>query len=132
VHLVLEDRVGRARRQAEAAVHAVLDQLRFGRVLLEIPGGAHSPPTKVPGRKIRAGSNRAFRRSITTWLGPGSGHWSPTREAPSRTVHARGETAWRVAATRSARSSPGAKAIHESPSAARETTVASPAARITF
>ena len=73
VHLVLEDRVGRARRQAEAAVHAVLDQVRLGRRRGGVPGGAHIPPTKAPGRKIRAGSKRAFRRSITTCAGPAVG-----------------------------------------------------------
>ena len=73
VHLVLEDRVGRARRQAEAAVHAVLDQVRVGRRRGGVPGSAHIPPTKAPGRKIRAGSKRAFRRSITTCAGPGLG-----------------------------------------------------------
>ena len=52
-----------------------------------VPGGAHIPPTKAPGRKIRDGSKRAFRRSITTWPGTSAGHGSGTRSAPSSTVH---------------------------------------------
>ena len=92
VHLVLEDRVARARRQAEAAVHAVADQVQLGRLLLEIPGGRiRSLPRRRPGRKIRAGSKRAFRRSITTWPGH-VGRPLLRRSAPSSTAQcARGE-----------------------------------------
>ena len=73
VHLVLEDRVARARRQAEAAVDAVGDQVGVGRTL-RVPGGvgAHMPPTKAPGRKMRAGSKRSLTRAITA-SAPGSG-----------------------------------------------------------
>src|SRR3954471_2048607 len=109
VHLVLEDGVARARGQAEAAVHAVADQVQR-RWMDLIPGSRHIPPTNVPGRKMRAGSKRAFSRSITTCAPPAPGHWSPTRSAPSSTVPARGASAWRTVATRSARSPPGAKA----------------------
>src|SRR4051794_8408010 len=132
VHLVLEHRVARARGQAEAAVHAVADEVQRRRMEL-VPGGRHIPPTKVPGRKIRAGSKRALSRSITTCAPPAAGHWSPTRSAPSSTAQARGASAWRTVATRSARSSPGSNASQESPSPARETTVApfACAARIT-
>src|SRR4051794_16438782 len=130
VHLLLEDRVARAGRQAEAAVHAVPDEVHLGRVVFQVPGGGHIPPTKTPGRKIRAGSKRAFRRSITAWPGTSTGHCSATRSAPSSTVQLRGASASRIAATFDGSS----KASHESPSAARETTVApfSCATRITF
>ena len=130
VHLVLEDRVGRARRQAEAAVHAVLDQLRLGRVLVvsqaalifllrRRPGGRSGPgrsaPSGAPSRPGRAGVRPLV----------------PTRAAPSSTVQcARRERLRGPRATR--QSALGANAIHESPSAARETTRARrPAARIT-
>src|SRR4051812_19614250 len=126
VGLVLEHRVARARRQAEAAVDAVLDQVQL-RWMRGVPGVAHIPPTKLPGRKSRAGSKRAFSRSITTCAPPASGHCSPTRSAPSRTVQARGASAWRAAVACSA----PATAIHESPSAPRDTTDPSRAARIT-
>src|SRR6185312_7033373 len=133
VHLVLEHRVARACGQAEAAVDAVADQVQRRRVDL-VPGGGHIPPTKAPGRKIRAGSKRALSRSMTTCAPPAPGHCSPTRSAPSSTVQARGASAWRTAATRSARSSPGVKATQDSPRQARETTAAraASAARITF
>ena len=127
VHLVLEDGVARARRQAEAAVHAVPDQVQLGRVRARVPGGAHSPPTKAPGRKIRAGSKRAFRRSITTCAGPASGHWS--RDPGGAVEHRAGARRERLACRRDALGVAGANAIHDSPSAARETTVAVAGAR---
>ena len=47
--------------------------------------------TKAPGRKIRAGSKRAFRRSITTWPGTSPGHGRrPSRRRRAR-CRARGE-----------------------------------------
>ena len=49
------------------------------------------PPTKAPGRKIRAGSKRAFRRSITTWPGRRRATGRLPDRAPSSTVQARGD-----------------------------------------
>src|SRR5262249_32227788 len=94
--LVLEHRVAGAPRQAEAAVHAVADQVQLGWAL-GIPGDRHyRPPTKAPGRKIRAGSKRSFTRAMTA-SAPGSGPAGPQASTAVRTAagasvstHARG------------------------------------------
>ena len=81
VHLLLEHGVARARRQAEAAVHAVRDQVQLGRLVL-VPGDGHlrSLPRRRPGLKIRAGSKRSLTRAITASVpSGGAGHASATR-----------------------------------------------------
>ena len=65
VHLLAEDAVGRALRQADPAVHAGAQAVHGGRVLgVEGPEAgadgmhlAHRPPTKRPGLSRPAGSN---------------------------------------------------------------------------
>ena len=56
VVLVLEHLVARARRQAEAAVHAVLDQVQLGRLVL-VPGDRHVRclPRRRPGGRSARG-----------------------------------------------------------------------------
>ena len=117
VHLLVEDRVARAGRQAEAAVHAVGDQVGVGRPV-RVPGGrAHQiPPTKVPGRKMRAGSKRSLTRAITA-SAPGSGAAQRPRRSSggaSSSVHARGASASRAAAI-----APGRPAARASTARAR-------------
>ena len=115
--------VGRARRQAEAAVHAVLDELRLGRTGLGVPGGRSDAsyedagaedPGRVEARLQAVHDDLRRRRPPAT-----------ARDAAGAVEHGavRGASAWRAVATR-ARGVAGS-AIHDSPSAARETTVAS-------
>ena len=96
VHLLPPQHVGGARRQAEAAVHAVTDQRRVRRVVVVegAPGGRYArgrrccpsrprrrrlladrssqiPPTKRPGASRWSGSNWSFTRRIRSRAGTG-------------------------------------------------------------
>ena len=88
-----------------------------------VPGGRSYPSHEGAGpedpRRVEAGLEALHHHLRAAG---GAGHGSPTRSAPSSTVQrARRERLARTVATRSARSSPGAKASQDSPSAARET-----------
>ena len=75
VHLLAPQHVGRARGQAEAAVHAVVDQVELGR-----PGGVVAAHTHTP-----AGSKRSFTRRISS-RAPGSTRPGPVHVQIGRAV----------------------------------------------
>ena len=81
VHLLVPELVGRARRQAEAAVHAVVDQARrpSDEDALGVEGGAHALGERRP---------RALGAASATYAMPGAG---PREQAllPRRTARGR-------------------------------------------
>ena len=112
VHLLAPEHVGRAGGQAEAAVHAVVDQLGLGRADVVERGGRcpiRSPPRSVRGCTRRPGRSAPSRGASA--LRPGRRPARPTGPAAPRTssgasstTHGAGASAARrrpVAATRS-------------------------------
>src|SRR5439155_24622846 len=66
VHLLVPQQIGRARRQAEATVDAVLDQAQLRRApWVEGCGHAQIPPTNRPGLQTPAGPKLPFSRRVS-------------------------------------------------------------------
>ena len=84
VHLLAPQRVGGAGGQAEAAVHAVVDQLGLGRADRRRRRARHQmPPTKMPGLHAPCGSKRSLTPAHQLEPGPSSsGPTDRARRAP--------------------------------------------------
>ena len=123
VHLLAPQHVGRARRQAEAAVHAVVDQRRARaawRSSQPIGGHAQMPPTKSPGLQVAGGSKRSLTRRMSA-SAPGSTR-SPRVQRASRTRRGGVEQRRTARARARARSAVDASRPRRRPRQARATT----------
>ena len=124
VGLFAPERVGRARREAEATVHAVRDQRRLGRSL-GVPRRYLDRPlhqtVSTPGAHTPAGSKRSFTRRIRasapSSCGPQTSTARRTSAGASSTTQGAGASARRSSVSPSAARS--SRVIHESPSPAR-------------
>lgn len=71
VHLLAPELIGRTRGQAEAAVHAVIDDLAQLASRVKLVGVHQIPPANRPGDSRRFGSNCSFTDRISASEGTG-------------------------------------------------------------
>ena len=95
IHFFVPENVGRADRQAEAAVHALVDDFSRGRMMrvegawrqaakLVLGSGHQMPPTKRPGFSVAFGSNCCFTARMSGSASPGSPQASSAGMADGR------------------------------------------------
>src|SRR5438309_937351 len=74
IHLLTEDAIGRARRQADPAMHALPDLFDVGGIRSAEGRGHHRPPTNRPGFSTRLGSRSSLNaRSASLRNASGTG-----------------------------------------------------------